>query len=187
MKTCKVEWCLLNKRICNWLCNMHMLRLKRHWDVNYRPIIYWEDRSNNELYSIYCNIKTRCYNVNRPEYKNYWWRWIYMSDRWLGSHWFNLFCEDMWPKPSKHHSIDRIDVNWNYCKDNCRRATLKEQALNKRNSIKYNWESVIDAEKRLWLSRWTIKNRIKRWWTMEESFTIAKWIKNKLSIILIRI
>jgi hypothetical protein len=38
----------------------------------------------------------------------------------------------MGPKPSPKHSLDRIDVNGPYAKDNCRWATAKEQAINKR-------------------------------------------------------
>jgi hypothetical protein len=39
---------------------------------------------------------------------------------------------DMGPKPSPKHSIDRIDVNGNYCKENCKWSTAAEQAMNRR-------------------------------------------------------
>lgn len=51
----------------------------------------------------------------------------------------------------KNTSIDRIDNNWNYCKENCKWATRKEQSVNKRNShyaiidwIKYNSRMIAD-------------------------------------------
>lgn len=35
----------------------------------------------------------------------------------------------------KNTTIDRIDTDWDYCKDNCRRATMKEQQNNRRNNL----------------------------------------------------
>lgn len=81
-------------------------------------------------YRIWCAMKTRCYNVNYDRYKDYGLRGIRMSDEWKNS--FIVFFEDMGFAPTPNHSIDRKDPNGNYCKDNCRWATPKEQAMNKR-------------------------------------------------------
>lgn len=44
----------------------------------------------------------------------------------------------------KNTQIDRIDVNWDYCKENCRRVTIKENSRNKRNNhlVDFWWQKV---------------------------------------------
>ncbi|MBI6550143.1 hypothetical protein [Xenorhabdus lircayensis] len=81
-------------------------------------------------YDCWLAIKQRCYNENNPEYKNYGERGIKMCDEWLKS--FDIFIRDMGFKPSKSHSIDRINVNKGYYPENCRWTTIKIQNANKR-------------------------------------------------------
>ena len=73
----------------------------------------------------------RCYSKTTDQFKNYGARGIIVCERW---HIFENFIEDMGMATSKKHSLDRIDVNGNYCKDNCRWATQKQQQQNRRNN-----------------------------------------------------
>lgn len=81
------------------------------------------------LYKIYTGIKTRCFNKNSIPYANYGGRGITMCDRWVESFW--NFVEDMPPRP-EGYSIDRIDNEKGYFKENCKWSTAKEQANNRR-------------------------------------------------------
>ena len=68
-------------------------------------------------------------------------------------------------------SIDRIDNNGNYCKENCRWSTQEVQFRNKRNNLTFKGEYAVDANKRLGGSHSLIANRIRNGWTKEKAFT----------------
>lgn len=110
---------------------------------------------HNEAYSLEYKtldaIKQRCLNKNSSSFENYGGRGIRICKRWLekGTGILN-FIEDMGRKPGKEYSIDRIDVNKGYYKDNCRWVTNKEQQNNKRNN------NIIEFEgKRMTLTQWS--------------------------------
>jgi hypothetical protein len=84
----------------------------------------------NPLYSTYRSMIQRCRDANTPCYPNYGGRGISVCQRWLDS--FDDFVDDMGPKPSDKHSIDRIDVDGNYEPSNCRWADVMTQAQNRR-------------------------------------------------------
>lgn len=78
-------------------------------------------------------MKQRCLNPKCPAYKDYGGRGIQISPRWINS--FESFLADMGVAP-KGTTIDRINNNKGYEPGNCRWASRKIQAINKRNTRK---------------------------------------------------
>ncbi len=90
------------------------------------------DTSHKE-YKIWDGIKQRCNNSKCREYKYYGGRGIQISKEWQNS--FRTFLNDMGERPSDNHSIERLDNDKNYCKENCKWVTKKEQANNTRHNV----------------------------------------------------
>jgi hypothetical protein len=78
-------------------------------------------------YITWCNMKQRCLNANRPDYKYYGGRGIKVCDRWLK---FKNFYEDMGERPIGM-SLDRIENSDGYTKENCKWSSPTEQNNNK--------------------------------------------------------
>lgn len=83
-------------------------------------------------YNSWVGARLRCHNEKDKNYNNYGGRGISLCDRWRNS--FSAFLEDMGERPLGT-TLDRIDVNGNYEKSNCRWASTKQQGRNMRKTI----------------------------------------------------
>jgi hypothetical protein len=128
----------------------------------------------NELYPIWNSMKSRCLNQDAHDYKNYGARGITVCQRWLDIH---NFIEDMGERPSKYHSIDRIDVNGNYEPSNCRWATPKEQSNNTRSNRYITFEgrtqTLTQWSEELGINSEALNSRLENGWTIEDAFTTS--------------
>jgi hypothetical protein len=123
----------------------------------------------------WCDILQRCNNPNNTRYNQYGGRGITVCERWIK---FENFLEDMGEKPD-NMSIDRINNDDGYYKENCRWATTKEQSINKTNSVyvDYKGEHVLlfELTSRLGLDHITVRSRIRKYgWSVEDALTIPK-------------
>jgi hypothetical protein len=95
-------------------------------------------KSKTKTYNSWRAMKDRCYCVSHKEYKRYGAVGITVCDRWKNS--FENFFNDMNERPA-NHSLDRINPYGNYEPENCRWATHKEQANNKKIKMESGNES----------------------------------------------
>lgn len=123
-------------------------------------------------YNIWSSMKSRCYNQKNHKYKNYGARGIIVCESWRIS--FENFLSDMGQRPTKNHSIERINNNGPYSKENCRWATLREQHFNKTKTvlISYNGNQYTteDIAKLTNSNAQNIGLRIRRGWPIEKLF-----------------
>jgi len=93
-------------------------------------------------YKVWNNLLTRCNNPKANNYHRYGGRGIKVDKNWYK---FSEFYKDMGDRPSKNHSIERINNDGDYCKENCKWATKEEQVRNRSTNIivTYNGENKI--------------------------------------------
>lgn len=89
--------------------------------------------SYTRTYKIWSGIKDRCLNPNQTGYENYGGRGIKICERWLR---FENFHSDMGEAPN-NYSIERIDVDGNYCPENCKWIPENKQQINRRKVTEY--------------------------------------------------
>lgn len=122
-------------------------------------------------YRAWCNMLSRCYNQNGTRWGRYGGRGITVCARWRES--FEAFYADMGPRPSKEHSLDRIENDGNYEPGNVRWATRTQQMTNmSRNrliTIGSRTLCLADWAKERGVSIATVKTRMRRGMTIEKA------------------
>ena len=124
-----------------------------------------------KTYNSWLRMIQRCNNPNISNYKNYGGRGITVCKRWLK---FENFYADMGNKPERF-SLDRIDNNKGYYKENCRWVTQKEQCRNRRNNVNITYKKktklLLIWSEELGINYNVLWQRIKKYnWSVEKAF-----------------
>ncbi len=187
-----------NKRI-KWICKCDcgktlevdgtLLRIRQRSCGCARKEHIKHGKTHSRLYAIWCDMKQRCLNPNEKTYFRYGGRGITICDEWRDD--FASF--ERWAMQSGYDkkaprgqcTLDRVDVNGNYCPENCRWTTNKVQCNNKRSNryLEFNGEKHTIAE---WsdimgINQSTISVRLSRYgWSVKEALTIPADYRNRV-------
>jgi hypothetical protein len=133
-----------------------------------------EDYQISVEYRCWLRMLDRCDRPTEPTYKWYGGRGITVCQRWRDN--FGDFLADMGRKPTKRHSLDRIDSNGHYEPGNCRWATWNEQGRNRRNNRRIMFQgremTLVEAAELAGVPYKTVKSRLQHKWTVDEALTV---------------
>lgn len=123
-----------------------------------REVVVKHGESKCPTRKTWLDMKKRCLNIKISDYSDYGGRGIKVCDEWME---YENFKRDMGVKPSNQHSIERIDVNGDYCPSNCIWELKSKQSRNTRRNvfIPFNGKQIlqIDLARLLNVSQTTIR------------------------------
>lgn len=149
----------LEKKRSYWLCkcdcgNEKVLRgdtlevvrscgcLKKEQDITNLHIKNNHEMTYHPVYSIWHAMVSRCNNPNDFAYKDYGGRGISVCSDWTDIRNFARWADETGFQKGNGLSIERVDVNGNYCPENCVWIPRSEQAKNRRNTIKLTFDGI---------------------------------------------
>ncbi len=120
-------------------------------------------------YNIWLGVKSRCVNVTGVTYSG---RKLKLCRRWLK---FENFMADMGSRPTKLHTIERVNNELGYCPRNCIWATRLVQSRNRRNVpvVRYKGKkaSLAELSATYGMNRNTLTKRLRHGWSLHEALT----------------
>lgn len=178
--------------LCQCGCGQHTTIFKRNkWrngvlaEVKGRPARFIEGHHSRKegagtpTYTVWYDIKRRCFNTKYPQYKDYGGRGIGVCERWLT---FKNFLEDMGERPPGL-TIERLNNDLGYSPENCVWADRTQQCSNTRRSVKLTLngrvKTVSGWARELGVSPHTLYSRISLGWSSQR--VLAEPIRVRVS------
>lgn len=131
-------------------------------------MVVMHGRTKTKEYFAWRSMITRC-----RKYPTYLAKSIQVCEEWKLD--FMKFLSDMGEAPTKLHTLDRIENNGHYCKENCRWATTKVQNRNYSQNVVIEFDgismTVTEWAEKLKLNRHLVYDRLERGWSVERSLT----------------
>jgi hypothetical protein len=182
MAVCSIEGCG-KPTAARGMCTMHYKRTRKHGDPHHitrkappsqrRHGASWVNGKASPEYNAWASMKSRCQNPKTKNYARYGGRGIAVCEEWSAS--FESFLKDVGRRPSKRHSLGRIDNDGNYEPSNCRWETVTQQQRNK-SSCRYvefrgSTMTVAQAAEEAGANITLVRSRLKRGWSVERSLS----------------
>lgn len=141
--------------------------------------------NRERLHRVWLGMRSRCIKPNNADYESYGGRGITICEEWSKSYlsfrewaYSNGYDENA---PKGQCTLDRIDVNGNYCPENCRWVNMKQQSNNRRKCKYYeidgtthslgDWCEIYGVDRKLTYSR------VKRGWDVKRALTEPKHVR----------
>ena len=159
---------------CGCLCREKSIETICKFNSRHTPNRRTHGKSNTKLYWAYRHMMERCYRKETANYKSYGGRGISICEEWRNKP--DAFIE--WALKngySEELTLDRIDVNGNYCPENCRWADWETQANNKTTSVFIDFNG-----ERLTIAQFARKNNIPTatmWYRYKSGWTVNEMAK----------
>lgn len=167
-----------SKLVCKCKCGNTYLVARCNWlDKKRRSCGCWRkanahDLTNSPTYRSWRALRDRCDKVDDEHYPLYGGRGIIYDTRWSD---FRVFLSDMGIRPDGK-TLDRKDVNGMYSKENCRWSGPKEQANNRRDNIRLEFngksQTIMQWAEELGVKWDLIRNRLERGWPVDLALTM---------------
>ena len=140
-------------------------------------------QSSTLLYSKWCSMHERCKGYKMQDRKRYTERGITVCSEWSS---FETFKKDMGEMPSASYSLDRINNDAGYSKENCRWATNEEQSNNKTTNVFIEYDgkkkTVAQWAREKQVCRRALMYRIKAGWSVDLALNMPYNHSNKVAV-----
>lgn len=133
--------------------------------------------SDTRLYGVWKGMKQRCNDPNCKEYSYYGKRGISVCDEWMHDfmEFYKWAINNGYDETAKRgtYTLDRKDTNGNYCPENCRWITIKEQENNRRDNHIIEYDGVkytlAQAEKEFDIPQTALRRRLSRGMSIKDA------------------